>query len=108
MRISRRTAIEAKGLVFLAFRAGPIEPVHTGNEKCPTCRGVPGYARITDDEMKAIMTAAVNMLATMLTLRETDLAEYEKRIVYAMAYVEKWDEPQPVPEFSRRKAHQTR
>ena len=50
---------EAKAIVALAFRNGPIEQVHAG-QPCPTCAGRPGVSRITDDEMKAIMKNAVD------------------------------------------------
>ena len=51
-------AREAKALVALAFRNGPIESVHAG-KLCPTCNGAPEYSGITDDEMKAIIKSAV-------------------------------------------------
>ncbi len=49
----QKLAREAKALVALAFRNGPIEDVHAG-ERCPVCDGQTGYSRITDAEMKAI------------------------------------------------------
>lgn len=58
---ARRQAMarEAKAIVALAFRNGPIEHVHAGRT-CPTSTGHEGYSRITDDEMKAIMKNAVD------------------------------------------------
>jgi len=50
---------EAKAIVVLAFRNGPIEDMHAG-KTCPTCNGKAGYSRISDDEMKLIMKNAVN------------------------------------------------
>ena len=50
---------EAKAIVALAFRNGPIEQVHAG-QPCPMCSGRPGFSRITDDEMNAIMQNAVD------------------------------------------------
>lgn len=97
-KISRRITVEAKALVYLAFRTGPIESVH-GGKICPTCDGHPEYRHITDSEMKEIMKAAVNMLATLLELRSSDLAEYERQIVHAMRFVEHWDSPEAVPQF---------
>ena len=43
-------ATEAKSLVALAFRNGPIEDVHAGQE-CPVCAGNSEYSRISQDEM---------------------------------------------------------
>jgi hypothetical protein len=44
--IDANLAHEAKALVALAFRNGPIEDVHAGKE-CPTCAGKPEYSHIT-------------------------------------------------------------
>jgi len=59
---------EAKAIVALAFRNGPIELVHAG-QPCPTCAGRPGFSRITDDEMKAIMQNAVDRVHALLALK---------------------------------------
>lgn len=66
MKISRHTAIEAKALVLMAFRNGPIENTHSGQEGCPTCRGNPALGRISDAEMKEMMKFAVDLVATLL------------------------------------------
>ena len=58
-------ATEAKAIVALAFRNGPIEEVHTG-KVCPVCNGSSEYSRITDDEMKAMMKSAVNAVYKLL------------------------------------------
>src|SRR5579862_3080202 len=83
---------EAKAIVALAFRNGPIEQVHTG-EPCPTCAGRPGFSRITDDEMKAIMQNAVDRVYALLALRTKDPAEYERQIRFGERYTAKWDDP---------------
>ena len=44
-------ALEAKMIVALAFRNGPIEDLHAG-KPCPTCSADSGYSRISDEEMK--------------------------------------------------------
>jgi len=88
--------------VFLAFRSGPIEDVH-GGKICPKCDGHPEYRHITDPEMKDIMKASVNMLATLLELRETNRPDYERQIVHAMRFVEQWDSPEAVPQYLLRK-----
>ncbi len=62
---------EAKAIVVLAFRNGPIEDVHAG-KTCPTCNGKTGYSRISDDEMKLIMKNAVNRVYWLLRLKADD------------------------------------
>jgi hypothetical protein len=47
----RQLAREAKAIVAVAFRNGPIEDIHAGGP-CPTCTGQAGYSRITDAESK--------------------------------------------------------
>lgn len=47
-------ATEAKSIVALAFRNGPIEDIHAGKE-CQHCAGRPEYSHITQDEMRHIM-----------------------------------------------------
>jgi hypothetical protein len=41
-------AKEAKAIVTLAFRNGPIEDVHAG-KVCPVCNGSSEYSRITEE-----------------------------------------------------------
>jgi hypothetical protein len=59
-------AREAKAIVALAFRNGPIENFHA--EVCPTCDGNSEYSRITPDEMRSIMKNAVDHMYTYLLL----------------------------------------
>ena len=40
---------EAKAILVLAFRNGPIEDLHAG-KRCPECDGQAGYSRISDAE----------------------------------------------------------
>src|ERR1051326_5909213 len=84
-------AREAKAIVALAFRNGPIEQVHAG-QRCPTCAGRPGFSRITDDEMKAIMQNADRVYA-LLALKTEDPAEYERQIRFGDRYTAMWDDP---------------
>jgi hypothetical protein len=58
-------ALEAKMNVALAFRSGPIEDLHAG-EVCPTYSADDAYSRISDEEMKGIMKAAVNTVYSPL------------------------------------------
>ena len=88
----RQLAREAKAIVALAFRNGPIEDVHSG-KRCPTCGSEPGYSRITDAEMKLIMKNAVDRVFTLLCLKSSKPEQYEKEITFGERYATKWDEP---------------
>ena len=88
----RQLAREAKAIVALAFRNGPIENIHAGRP-CPTCSGQAGYSRITDAEMKGIMRNAVNRLYALLLLKSLDPDRYESKIRFGERYTANWDEP---------------
>jgi hypothetical protein len=88
----RQLAREAKAIVALAFRNGPIEDIHAGRP-CPTCTGQAGYSRITDAEMKLIMKNAVDHVYALLSLKIQRPAEYESQIRLGERYTAKWDEP---------------
>jgi len=85
-------AREAKALVALAFRNGPIENVHAG-KACPTCYGDPQYSRITQAEMRQIMKSAVDHLFTYLVLKEHDQQAYEELLKLGERYTSAWDDP---------------
>ena len=89
---SSRVAREAKALVALAFRNGPIENLHAG-KTCPTCHGKSEYSRITQDEMRQMMNSAVGYIYTFLILREYDPEEYEALLSLGEQYTKNWDEP---------------
>ena len=93
---SQQIAREAKAIVALAFRNGPIEQVHAG-KPCPTCAGHPGFSRITDDEMKAIMQNAVDHVYALLALKTDDPAGYERQIRFGERYAANWDDPKMPP-----------
>ena len=82
-------AREAKAIVALAFRNGPIEDVHAG-KLCPVCNGSPDYSRITEDEMKA----AVNAVYKLLWNRDHDSEAYQKSIEYGVRFTSRWDDPE--------------
>ena len=88
----RQVAREAKAIVALAFRNGPIENIHAGRP-CPTCSGQAGYSRITDAEMKGIMRNAVNRLYALLLLKSSDPDKYESKIRFGERYTANWDVP---------------
>ena len=83
---------EAKALVALAFRNGPIETVHAGRA-CPTCHGKAGYSHITQGEMRRIMKAAVDRAYTFLVLKEQDRKAYETLLSLGDRYTTAWNEP---------------
>ena len=86
-------AWEAKAIVALAFRNGPIEDVHAGTP-CPACSGKPGVSRISDDEMKLIMKNAVNKVYALLRLKGSDPDGYAREIAYGERCAARWDEPE--------------
>jgi hypothetical protein len=88
----RQLAREAKAIVALAFRNGPIEDIHAG-KTCPACDGQSGFSRITDAEMKLIMKSAVNRVYTLLRLKAADADGYEKEIAFGDRYTARWDDP---------------
>jgi hypothetical protein len=60
--VCNELAKEAKSIVALCFRNGPIEDIHAGL-RCPTCAGTKGYSRITDEEMRLIIRNAAALTA---------------------------------------------
>jgi hypothetical protein len=95
----RQLAREAKAIVALAFRNGPIEDIHSG-KPCPTCGSEPGYSRITDVEIKLIMKNAVDRVFNLLWLKSNKPAQYEKEITFGERYTGEWGEPMG-PEISQ-------
>jgi hypothetical protein len=84
---------EAKAIVALAFRNGPIEHLHAG-EPCPTCSGMDGFSRISDAEMKLIMKNAVNRVYALLQLKANDPDGYGRQIVFGKRCSAAWDDPE--------------
>ena len=93
MTDDQELAREAKAIVALAFRNGPIEDLHAGTP-CPACIGLPGVSRITDDEMKLIMKNAVNTVFKLLKLRNSDPDAYIRNIEYGARCAIRWDDPE--------------
>jgi len=87
-------AREAKAIVALAFRNGPIENLHAG-KLCPTCEGQPEFSHITDEEMKLIIKSAVDRVYALLCLKAENPVEYEARISFGEQYTARWDDPSP-------------
>jgi hypothetical protein len=85
-------AREAKAIVALAFRNGPIENLHAG-QQCSVCRGKVGYSKITDAEMKAIMKNAVDHVYEFGLLKKSDPDRYKQLLDYGNEVAYGWDEP---------------
>ena len=85
-------AIEAKAMVALAFRNGPIEALHAG-KPCEACSGIPAVSHISDEEMKAMMKSAVNTLYRLLWQRKNDSVAYIENIALGQQYTMQWDDP---------------
>lgn len=88
-------AREAKAIVALAFRNGPVEDVHAG-KLCPLCEGQPEFSHITDSEMKLIMKNAVDQVYALLCLKSENPKAYEASIRFGEHYTTRWDEPNPL------------
>jgi hypothetical protein len=86
-------ALEARMIVALAFRNGPIEDLHAG-KTCPTCSADGAYSRISDEEMKGIMKAAVNTVYSLLRKKENDSEAYAKSLALGARYTQHWDDPE--------------
>jgi hypothetical protein len=90
---ARDLSTEAKAIVALAFRNGPIEELH-GGKVCVVCEGVPGYSRISDADMKIIMKNAVDNVFRLLTMKDADPERYARQIDYGARCALFWDEPE--------------
>ena len=84
---------EAKAMVALAFRNGPIEALHAGIP-CPTCSGRPEISHISDEEMKGLMKSAVDTLYRLLWQRDYDPAAYSEAMALRRRYTMHWDAPE--------------
>lgn len=86
-------AEEAKSIVALAFRNGPIEDVHAGIE-CEYCAGKSEYSHITQDEMKLMMKFAVNKVYALLWIRARAPEVFLPVIQAGALYTSMWDPPE--------------
>jgi hypothetical protein len=93
MTVVPELAAEAKAIVALAFRNGPIEDLHAGRP-CPTCSGRPEFSRISEEEMTTVMNAAVDTLYRLLWQREYEPEKYRRNIAFGLRYARNWDEPE--------------
>jgi hypothetical protein len=93
MKLGPDLAMEAKALVVLAFRNGPIEDLHAG-KPCEVCSGKPEVSHISDEEMKAIMKSAVDTLYRLLWQRDCDQVAYNEAVAFGRRQTLNWDDPQ--------------
>ena len=91
--IDEELAKEAKSIVALAFRNGPIEDVHAGIE-CEHCAGKREYSHITQHEMKAIMKFAVDKVYALLWIRSHSPDVFLPVIKAGALYTSTWDLPE--------------
>jgi hypothetical protein len=91
--IDPELALEAKMIVALAFRNGPIEALHAG-KPCPTCSADGSYSRISQEEMKRIMKAAVNTVYSLLWKKDNDSEASSKSLALGARYTQRWDDPE--------------
>jgi hypothetical protein len=85
-------AAEAKAIVALAFRNGPIEDAHAG-KPCPTCSRDASYSRISDAEMKLIMKNAADLLYSLLWMKQNKPTAYAESVELGRRYSIAWDDP---------------
>jgi hypothetical protein len=102
-KLDPELAVEAKALVALAFRNGPIEDLHAGRP-CTVCSGNREISHITDEEMKAIMKSAVNTIYRLLWLRDADLVAYNEKLALGRRSTLHWDDPE-LKEPKRKGSH---
>jgi hypothetical protein len=93
MTLESDLAAEAKALVVLAFRNGPIEDLHAG-KPCEVCSGKPEVSHISDEEMKAVMKSAVDTLYRLLWQRDYDPAAYNESLAFGRRQTIHWDAPE--------------
>jgi hypothetical protein len=100
MTLDHTLAMEAKAMVALAFRNGPIEALHAGTPCAVRC-GNPAISHITDLEMKTIMKSAVDTLYRLLWQRENDSKHYLENLALGERYTARWDDPE-IKELQRK------
>ena len=92
MTLDSELSTEAKVLVALAFRNGPIEALHAG-VPCPMCNGKADVSHISDEQMKEIMKAAVESLYRLLWQKEHDPERWRRNLALGKQYTTNWDDP---------------
>jgi len=101
MTLDRDLADEAKAMVVLAFRNGPIEALHAGVH-CAACSGKAEVSHISDEEMKTIMKSAVDTLYRLLWQRDCDPVAYNEKLLLGRRFTLRWDDPDLKPPTRKR------
>jgi hypothetical protein len=77
-------AKEAKSIIALALRHGPIEDLHAG-VKFPRCAGQQGYSQLTNPQMKLLMKSPLNRMDKLLWLKTHAPAKYQIQVEFGAA-----------------------
>jgi hypothetical protein len=93
MKLDPDLAMEAKALVVLAVRNGPIEDLQAG-KPCSVCSGRPETSHISDDEMKVVMKSAVDAMYRLLWQRNCDPVAYNEALAFGRRNTIHWDDPE--------------
>lgn len=81
---------EANAIVAMAFRNGPIEDLHAG--KRSELLNDPALSRLTDEEMKVVMTHACRKVAELLRMKDSDPeGYYQQMTAYNHLYCRGWE-----------------
>ncbi len=94
MTLDSDLAAEAKALVAIAFRNGPIDALYAG-KPCPMCSGKAEVSHFSDAEMKAVMQSAVDTLYRLLWQRNYDPATYKEALAFGRRNTLQWNDPDP-------------
>lgn len=82
-------ADQAKALVSLAFRNGPLEDIHADSH--------PGGSGISDAEMKDLMIFAVDQAFWFLRLRDEFPSCFKAMVSIGNEYTPRWNDPGDPP-----------
>jgi hypothetical protein len=89
---ARQLTREAKAIVALAFRNGPLRRCAL-RDPCPACAGKSGVSQISNDEMKLIMKNAVNKSTPCSPQEAPTPDRYAREIAYGERHAAEWDDP---------------
>lgn len=113
MKFDHDTAHElAKCMVLRCFRNGEIENLHAGKypdsemadysdvKVVTPSQEIPwsGVAKLSDDDMRLVMTEAVNKMYSFL-INMHDEAFLEKSLRFSQRYTQHWDAPELIDNF---------
>jgi len=82
----------AKAFTLMAFRNGPLEDIHAG-KTCPVCAGDEDYSHLSQEDMKALMRHGVEIMYTLLRIRDEAPKTFVALVGNALAVTTEWDDP---------------